>query len=63
MEYFAIADASKHNRMFIPASKRRGRLQKDESELLHTDDDEIRMRREQKFAEFMQHGYPPEGEG
>ena len=53
--YFATADARQHNRLFVV--KQRGWLKgKDESELLHTDDYENAIRREEEYLSFLQQG-------
>ena len=53
--YFATVDARTNNRMFVV--KERGWLKgKDESELLHTNDYEIAIRKEEEYLEFLQQG-------
>ena len=55
MEYFAIGDARANNRMFIPKKKGWKFNEKDESELLHTNDIEI-LKRQIDEELLFQHG-------
>ena len=56
LEYFAIEDARRNNRIYI--ARRASRFAKDESELLHTDDDLIAKLRDEERALVQQRGYP-----
>ena len=55
MEYFAIEDARRNNRIFV---MKRPRFTKDESELLHTDEATIAALRLEEQALMLQQGYP-----
>lgn len=54
LEYFAVADARDNNRMYHTQKTRF--TDKDESELMHTNDSFIRQRQEDKLATFLQGG-------
>ena len=58
MEYFAIDHARQNNRMFMPSGRKRFGGGKDESELFHTDDAAIALRRKDEVALMIQRGYP-----
>lgn len=56
LTYFAMTDARRTNQIYMTRpSKWQG---KDESELMHTDDQAIRKAQSEEFATFLQQGYP-----
>lgn len=57
MEFFAIAEARRSGQMYMPRRSRWTR-EKDGSELLHTNDSDIRKQQELDFLRFMEGGYP-----
>ena len=54
LEYFAVTDARAKGLMFTPATVKR--FNKDESELLHSDDRKIITSQTEKIAKFLQGG-------
>lgn len=57
LEYFAINDAQRNNRMFMP-KRARSRFKEDESDLAHTDPVVIQHLREEDYKTFLASGYP-----
>ena len=57
LEYFAQVDARANNRMFLP-KKQGWRLNKDESELFHTDRTAIEARLASEEELMLERGYP-----
>lgn len=58
MEFIALNVARKEHMFFNTTNKKRPLYFKDESELLHTNDEEINKARQEEFERFLQHGIP-----
>lgn len=56
LSYFAMADARTNRRFYL--TRPSGVQLRDESELLHTNDQDIRQRQHDEFAKFLEQGYP-----